>query len=237
MVETEPVRYFDGDEALNGLMAWDGALQRPRPGILVLHGGAGLDAHAKGRAIRFAEAGFIVFACDMYGESISGNRDLILQHIGELRRNRPALRRRAQAAIDTLASHPHIDGRIAVVGYCLGGMIALELARDGVELAGAVSVHGGLQTVRPAEAGTIKTKILVCHGSLDPHGPVSHVAAFAEEMNQAGADYQVVLYGGALHGFTHEAAIQPVNGVGYNAAADARSSKAIHTFLDEVFAG
>ena len=236
MIEAEPVRYFDGAEALNGLMAWDSANQQPRPGILVMHGGAGVDAHAKGRALRFAEAGFIAFACDMYGETIAGKRDLILEHISELRRNRPALTRRAQAALHVLASHPQVNGHMAVVGYCLGGMIALELARAGTELAGVVSVHGGLQTTRPAEAGRIKAKILVCHGSLDPHGPIAHVAAFAEEMNHAAADFQIVVYGGALHGFTHEAAVQPVNGVAYNAAADARSSKAIQTFLDEVFA-
>lgn len=234
MIQIESVRYYDEDEALNGLMARDDATTR-RPGILVMHGGAGLDQHAKGRARRFAEAGYVAFACDMYGDRISGKRDLIMEHIGDLRRNRSALRRRAQAAIDTLIAHPRVDGRIAVVGYCLGGMIALELARDGVAIAGAVSVHGGLQTARPAEAGVIKAKILVCHGSLDPHGPISHVAAFAEEMDRAGADCQIVLYGGALHGFTHEAAVQPANGVGYNAAADARSSRAIHAFLDEVF--
>jgi len=236
MVETEDVRYFDGDEALTGLLAWDRAQSHQRPGILVLHGGAGLDAHAKNRARRFADAGFIVFAADMYGASVAGNRDRIVEHIGELRRNRGALSRRAQAAIARLRSHPDVDGRIAAIGYCLGGMIALELARDGVDLAGVVSVHGSLETAMRSEAGVVKARILVCHGSLDPHGPPAHVLAFVDEMNRAGADFQLILYGGAMHGFTHETAIQPLNGVAYNPTADARSSKAIGMFLDEIFA-
>ena len=75
MTETRDVRYFDGDEALNGVFSWDADLPHRRPGILVIHGGAGVDDHARGRARRFAEAGYAAFACDMYGESIKGKRD------------------------------------------------------------------------------------------------------------------------------------------------------------------
>jgi dienelactone hydrolase len=171
----------------------------------------------------------------MYGAGIAGNRERIMQHIGALRRNRAMLTQRARAAIDLLAADPRCDGRIAVVGYCLGGMIALELARAGAGLAGVVCMHGSLQTSQPATAGVIQAKILVCHGALDPHGPTAHVAAFADEMNNAGADYQLNLYGGAMHGFTHESAVQPVNGVAYNAIVDARSGQAAHAFLNEVF--
>ena len=235
MIETEDVRYRDGDETLNGMFAWNAAVRQRRPGVLVIHGGAGLDDHARGRARRFADEGFVAFACDMYGESVSGKRDRVMQHIGELRRDRAALCRRAQAALDQLASHAQIDGRMVAVGYCLGGMVGLELARGGVDLAGVVSVHGSLETTCRAEPSTIKTRILVCHGGLDPHVPMVHVAAFTEEMNRAGADYQLIVYGGAMHGFTHETAIQPVNGVAYNATADARSSRALQTFFDELF--
>jgi dienelactone hydrolase len=235
MIESEDVRYRDGDEALDGVFVWDAAVQTRRPGVLVIHGGAGLDDHARGRARRFADEGFIAFACDMYGQSVRGKRDRVMQHIGELRRDRAALCRRAQAGIDQLASHPRVDGRVAAVGYCLGGMVGLELARGGTDLAGVVSVHGGLETARPAERSTIKARMLVCHGVLDPHVPMAHVAAFTEEMTRAGADYQIIVYSDAMHGFTHEAAIQPANGVAYNAAADARSSQAIRAFFDELF--
>ena len=143
--------------------------------------------------------------------------------------------RRAQAAIDILKSHSRVDGRLAAVGYCFGGMTVLELARSGIDLAGVVSVHGSLETARPAEAATIKTRILVCHGALDPHVPMTHVTAFTEEMNRAGADYQVIVYSGAMHGFTHETETGQQPGVAYHALSDARSSRAIQTFFDEIF--
>jgi dienelactone hydrolase len=204
---------------------------------LVVHGGAGLDAHAEGRARRFAEQGYVVFACDMYGDGVAGDRDRerVMSRINELRADRRRLCERAQAGIDVLASHAQVDGRVAAVGYCFGGMTVLELARHGINLAGIVCVHGSLSTTRPAQPGCIKSRILVCHGALDPHSPPAHVLAFIEEMNHATADWQLIVYGGAMHGFTHETATGQTPGVMYHAPTDARSSAAIHRFLDDLF--
>src|SRR5436189_5730580 len=115
MIQTEARSYRDGDETLNGVFAWDDAIGTRRPGVLVVHGGAGVDDHARGRARRFAEAGFVVFACDMYGEGVTGNRERIIRHIGDLRTNRGAVDRRMQAAIEVLSARPEVDGRMAAV--------------------------------------------------------------------------------------------------------------------------
>jgi dienelactone hydrolase len=235
MLTTQSVPYRDEGTSLNGLLGWDAARTDRRPGILVVHGGAGLDDHAKGRARGFAELGFLVFACDMYGDGVAGNRQRIIEQITALRQEPIRLYRRAQAALEILGSHPLADGRLAAVGYCFGGMTVLEIARCGADLAGVVSVHGSLETKVSVQAATIKPKILVCHGALDPHVPMTQVTAFAEEMNRAAADYQILIYGGAMHGFTHEAATGQMPGVAYHAPSDARSSKAIQLFLDEIF--
>jgi len=140
----------------------------------------------------------------MYGRGVAGNRERIMASIAELRDDIAKLCQRARAGIDVLVSHPQVDGRVAAVGYCFGGMVVLELARSGADIAGAVSVHGSLTTSRPARAGTVKAKLLVCHGALGPHVPMTKVNAFVQEMNEAGADWQLAVYGGAMHGFTHE---------------------------------
>jgi dienelactone hydrolase len=202
-IKTEEIEYHDGDTELTGLLAWNDAEDQRRPGILVVHG-AGLDAHAKGRAKRLAEFGFVAFACDMYGKGVADNRERVMARIMELRSDRAKLCQRARAGMEVLASQQWVDGRIAVVGYCFGGMAVLELARSGAELAGVVSVHGSFETSRPAEPESVRAKILVCHGALDPHVPMTQVSAFAEEMKRAGADWQLIVYGGAMHGFTHE---------------------------------
>jgi dienelactone hydrolase len=234
-LETGHVVYQDGDTRLNGFLAIDADRIGKRPGVLVVHGGAGVDDHARGRARRFAEAGFVAFACDMYGEDVTGNRERIMRHIGELRANRGAIVRRVQSAIAILSSRPEVDGRVAAVGYCFGGMIVLEYSRSGATISAVVSVHGGLETTSPAGPSSIRTRILVCHGALDPHVPMSQVIGFAEEMKNAGADYQLIVYGNAMHGFTHETATGQQPGVRYHAQTDARSWVAIQDLLQEVF--
>jgi dienelactone hydrolase len=234
-IQTEPFSYRNVETELNGIFTWDDANTGRAPGVMVVHGGAGLDEHAKGRSRKMAELGYVAFACDMYGKGVAGDRRRVMACLTELRKDSSMLCQRASAGIEILAGHPRVDGRIAAVGYCFGGMTVLELARSGKELAGVVSVHGSLHTTRPAQAGAVKAKILACHGALDPHVPRTQVNGFMEEMNNACTDWQLIVYGGAQHGFTHEPGGPELPGVAYNALADKRSSVAIREFLIQLF--
>jgi dienelactone hydrolase len=116
-------------------------------------------------------------------------------------------------------------------------MVALALARSGEPIGGAVSIHGSLATSKRAQPGAVRARVLVCHGASDPHVSLSDVSAFAAEMNGAGADWQLILYGGALHGFSHsDATPGAVPGVAYDLVADTRSFAATRAFLADVFA-
>jgi dienelactone hydrolase len=174
----------------------------------------------------------------MLGDGVAGDRERVMACLGELRADPDLLSGRALAGVAELAACPQVDDRIVAVGFCFGGLTVLTLARCGAELAAVVSIHGSLATSRPAERGAIKAKVLVCHGALDPHVPLSDVVGFAEEMDHAGADWQLTMYGGAVHGFTHEHAIPGANlGVAYDAVADQRSFAAVRRFFAEVGAG
>ena len=232
--------YDDLGLPLAGLLCWDEAQDGPRPGILLIHGGAGLDAHAREQARRYAAIGYAVLACDMFGPEVTGNRERVMACLLALRDDPALLVRRARAGLTALAGCPEADGRMAAVGFCFGGMAALALARAGTDLAGpdlagAVSIHGSLATSRPAEPGAVTARILVCHGAADPHVPLGDVTAFADEMNQAGADWQLVMYGRAMHGFTHQQAVPgapgTMPGVAYDKLADERSFAATRAFL------
>ena len=144
---------------------------------------------------------------------------------------------RAQAGLEVLREHPLCDSpRIAVIGYCFGGGVALELARSGADTAGVVSFHGSLSTPDPGDAKNIKAKVLVLHGADDPHVSMKDVTAFQEEMRTAGVDWQMILYGGAVHAFTSpDAGDDPSRGAAYNAKADRRSWEAIKHFFAEIF--
>jgi dienelactone hydrolase len=231
--------YEDEGTPLTGALFRDEAAAGPAPGILLVHGGAGLDGHARGQARRYAALGYTVFACDMLGDGVAGDRQRVVGTLTTLRDDPAAMARRARAGLAALARCPGAGGPAAAIGFCFGGLVALTLARAGEPLAGAVSIHGTLAAVRRAEPGMVRARLLVCHGALDPHVPLSDVTAFAEEMNAAGADWQLIMYGGALHGFTHAhaagAAGAAVPGVAYHPVADSRSFAAVSSFLADAF--
>lgn len=231
-IATRVLAYSDLETALTGMLHWNAAQSGPRPGILLIHGGAGLDRHARDQACRYAELGYTVLACDMFGDGVAGDRDRVIACLTTLRDDPALLARRAQAGLTALSASPETDGPVAAVGFCFGGMAALTLARSGAGLAGAVSIHGSLATTRPASPGRVTARILVCHGSADPHVPMADVTAFAAEMNHAGADWQLIIYGRAMHGFTHSQSTSgAVPGVAYDPVADARSFTAASALL------
>jgi len=232
---TRTVTYTDEETALTGFLAWDDAAAHALPGLLLVHGGAGLDDHAKGQAQRYAAHGYTVLACDMFGDGVAGDRERVMACLMGLRDDPQRMSRRAGAGLAALAGCPEADGRFAAIGFCFGGLAVLTLARSGADLAGVVSMHGSLATAKPAEPGAVRARVLACHGALDPHVPLADVTTFAEEMDHARADWQLIMYGGAMHGFTHEHAIPgAMPGVGYDALADQRSFLAARTFLAEV---
>jgi dienelactone hydrolase len=236
-VVARTVAYRDLDTPLTGVLHWNEAEPGQKPGILVIHGGAGLDEHARDQARRYAELGYAVLACDMYGDGVAGDRARVMACLTALRDDPPFLVRRGQAGLTALSRCPEVSGDVAAIGFCFGGMAALALARSGASLAGVVSIHGSLTTSEPAEPGAVTGKVLVCHGASDPHVPMADVAAFTDEMNHADADWQLNIYGRAMHGFTHKHALPgAIPGVAYAAAADERSFAATRTFLAEVLA-
>ena len=194
MIDTKPQTYADGDTELAGELFVD--TSRPggrRPGVMVVHGGAGLDDHARQQARRYAELGYVVLACDMFGQDIAGGPpEQIIALLTGMRDNPDRLVRRARAGLDLLSRVQAIDDRMAVVGFCFGGLTALQLARSGAPIAAAVSIHGSLATSVHAKPGQVRAQLLVCHGAMDPHVPLADVAAFAEEMNAAGGACQTV---------------------------------------------
>jgi len=246
-IATRDLSYRDLETPLTGLFCWNEAQEGLRPGILLIHGGAGLDAHAREQACRYAALGYAVLACDMFGDGIAGDRERVMACLLALRDDPGRLVRRGQAGLAALAGCPEAAGPAAAVGFCFGGMAALALARAGTNLAdpgpagpalaAVVSIHGSLATSAPARPGAVTARILACHGAADPHVPPADVAAFAAEMNDAGADWQLVMYGRAQHGFTHRHAVPgAMPGVAYDRLADERSFAAVRAFLAEALA-
>ncbi|HXW16438.1 MAG TPA: dienelactone hydrolase family protein [Terriglobia bacterium] len=233
---TRTVEYQESGKPLRGFLAWDDSSDEVRPGVLVFHENTGLTDHERERAARVARLGYIALACDLFGERVLPASDAE-QRVAFEEFRKTKLLPRSLAGFQALLARPQVDkGQIAAIGFCLGGMAALELARSGVDLKGVMSFHGGLATAQPAAAGRMKAKVLVCHGALDPFITLADVAMFANEMQAASVDFQIILYGGATHGFTNPAADRLGRpGVAYHSPSDARSWAAMRQFLSELF--
>jgi dienelactone hydrolase len=235
---TKTVEYKHGDVTLEGYLAYDDATAAKRPGVIVVHEWYGVNDHAKKRADKLASLGYVAFAIDMYGKGVRPqNNEEAGKQAAIYKSDRKLMRSRAQAGMGFLRTHSLVDPtKLTAIGFCFGGTTVLELARSGAELDGVVSFHGGLDTPNPADAENIKCKILVLHGGDDPFVPKEHVEAFEEEMRQAGVDWQLIAYGGAVHSFTNPAAgSDNSKGAAYNQKADQRSWQAMQDFFNEIF--
>jgi dienelactone hydrolase len=223
---------------LRGYLALDDNATGPRPGVLVFHGGLGLGEFAMERARRLAGLGYVALAADMFGDRRqASNLQQVATLVGGLRAEPDKLRARGRAALDVLAALPQVDaGRLAAIGFCFGGSVVLELAREGADLKAVVSFHGVLATKMPAQPGLVRASVLVCTGVDDPLAPPEQVADFENEMRTGGVkDWQVIAYGNTLHGFTNPAADGSMMRTAlYNEQADRRSWASMKSLFDEV---
>jgi dienelactone hydrolase len=217
----------------------DPATAGRRPGLLVFPEAFGLGEHAKSRARRLAGLGYAALASDLHGDSaMIEDIGAVMELIGPLRENPQRTRARARAALEALAAQPEVDpSRVAAIGYCFGGTMALELARSGASILGIVGFHSGLATVAPADPGTIRASILVCIGADDPGIDPAQRAAFEDEMRGSGADWQINLLGGVVHSFTNPDAgrLGRPDFARYDARADQRSWQGMRDFLSALF--
>ena len=237
-IVVKTVEYKQGDTVLEGLSVYDNAIQGKRPGVLVIHQWKGLGDYERMRAEMLARLGYNVFAADIYGKGIRPRTpQLAAIEAGKYKSDRSLLRARVAAALDMLTKHELTDAkRLGAIGYCFGGMCVLELVRSGADVGGIVSFHGALNTPTPGDARNIKGKVLALHGADDPAVPPAEVAAFEKEMRDAGVDWELVKYGGAVHAFTDwNAGSDNSKGAAYNERADKRSWEAMKQFFAEVF--
>lgn len=208
-MKEQELDYQAGDTIGKGFIAYDETAQGKLPAVLVVHEWWGSNEHARSVARKLAQAGFVGFALDMYGEGKQAdNPQTASEMSGAVGKNPALMRARFNAARDFVATQSKVDGaRIGAVGYCFGGMVVLQMARMGEDLRGVASFHGILPS-GAVERGKIKAKVLVLNGADDPFVPQQQVEAFEKDMQAAGADYRVVNYPGGKHAFTNPGATE-----------------------------
>jgi dienelactone hydrolase len=234
-VTTRSVHYLADGLSMTGHLALPAGVER-RPAVLVGPEGPGLSDVERGRADALAGLGYVALAFDLHGGRLLTDPQEMLARCMPLLADPDRMRAIGRAAFEVLRAEPRTDNdRIAAIGYGTGGAIVLELGRDGADLR-AIGTINALTTGRPAEASRIRCPVWAAVGSEDPIQAAEQRDAFAAEMQAAGVDWRITVYGGALHAFHHpptrsDAPMLP--GVGYHAVHARRAWRDVVSLLDE----
>jgi dienelactone hydrolase len=229
-IKKQFIDYKQGDKELSGLLVYDDAKTGKRPGVLLAHDRAGMAENAFRDSELIAKMGYVVFVEDMFGKGfVPKDVPEMTATITIYNNDRPLMRARSGAGFEVLKANPMVDtARIAVVGYCFGGTVAVELAETGVPIVGMISVHGSFRNFTPEAAKNIKGRVLILHGAEDPVAPLPEVMSLVDQLRAAKINWQLELYSGTTHGFTNPSSPSEER-------ADREYKVAMARFLKEVF--
>ena len=210
------------------------------PAVLLFPEWWGLTEHIKDKAKALAKAGYVALAVDMYGNGrVTSDAQIANERMGELLQHPDLLLERVQLAYNNLRAVAEVNpNKMAALGFCFGGRVVLDMARDGMDLCGVVSFHGMLNTQTPAQKGAVKAEILVEHGELDSMCTLQNVDEFRTEMDAADVKYHIDVFPDTKHGFTNPQATE--NGkrnradLAYNPVAAEQAWNNALTFLTRV---
>ena len=240
LVEKE-IEYSADGMNFKGFLVYDANIEGKRPGVLIVHEWWGYNDYARKRAKMLAELGYTAFALDMFGNGKQADHPEDAGKFAmEVFNNIESAQTRFMAAYNLLKEQETTDpDKIAAIGYCFGGGVVLHMARIGTDLNAAVSFHGSIQPITPAEPGKVKSFIMVCNGADDPMVTEEQISNFKTEMDNAGVQYKFINYEGAKHSFTNPIA----DSVGarfnmplaYNEKADKESWEEMKKLFNQTF--
>src|SRR5688572_7922559 len=208
-IKGEEVTYMSDGTTMKGYVAYDEKQTGKRPAILVIPEWWGNTEYPRMRARMLAELGYIAIAVGMYGNGQLGTTPEEAGKLATPFYQEPSLgQKRIEAAMNKIKEYPQADStKLAAIGYCFGGSMALNAAKIGMDFKGVVSFHGGLATV-PATAGTTKANILVCHGGADNFISPEELKTFRQNLDEMKVPYSFIVYEGATHAFSNPAATE-----------------------------
>jgi dienelactone hydrolase len=198
------------------------------PLIVLIHDWDGLTDYEVKRAHMLAEAGYAVFAADLFGAGVRPTemKDK-RQHTGELYKDREKMRALMNGALETARLRGARVENAVAAGYCFGGAAVLEWARSGARLKGFATFHGGLKTPEGQDYSKTKGALLIMHGSADSAITMDQFAALTNELESASVPHEMITYSGAQHAFT------VFGGARYQEEADKKSWKRFQEFLTQ----
>lgn len=200
----------------------------PAPGILVAPEWWGMQEFPQQVAERLAEAGFAAVTMDVYGEGkLTADAAQANEWMNQMLANQDDLMARCRLIMQDFADLTAVDGkRLGAIGFCFGGKIALDMAREGFDLQAVATFHGNPTPKQPAQKDTFQAKVLVAHGEADSMVSMQAIEGLKQELDNADVDYTIDVYEGAKHGFSNPHADERAATNNIDVAYDAEAAKA-----------
>lgn len=239
-MQHEIYKYSHGDIPCEGLVAREANLILPAPVVIICHHWNGRDELMDSHAERIARLGYIGFAADLYGRhQTSTARDQCAAMMTPFVEDRAMLRERLRATVAAAQRISGADGkRIVVIGFCFGGLCALDAARACVPgVVGVAAFHGLFTAPNIGPQQPITAKVLAMHGYDDPMATPDAMIGFTSEMTGAGAHWELDAYGKTVHAFTNPHAQDRSAGTAFDPTISHRAFTRLESFLRECFAG
>jgi dienelactone hydrolase len=236
-IKTREIQYTaqDGSQLIGYFAAPES--DTPVPGVIVAPEWWGRNDYTEQRARELAEHGYAALAIDMYGDKkVTTASNQAYEWMMQTFEDPDTIVNRAMAALNTLAAQDEVDAdKLAAIGFCYGGKVALDLARSNAPLQAVATFHANLSPKAPAQEGQVQAEILVLHGEQDSMVSLDDVESFRKEMQAANVKHDVIIFKEAKHGFSNPLADEraKANGVdlGYNAEAEKQSLEAMYALL------
>lgn len=239
VMKTDVVDYQLPEKSFKGFVAQLSDQDNLQPIVLIIPEWWGANDYARSRAKKVAELGYTAFVVDIYGDAkVVETPDEAGKLATPFYDNPKLAKDYFEAALKKAKNLKGVDStKIAVIGYCFGGAMALNMARQIPTLKGAVSFHGNLMTgVKP---NNNKVPMLILNGEADTFVPQKEINDFKKEMDSAKINYQFINYPRAIHSFTNPnstAVGEKYNiKVAYNKDADEKSWEQLKLFLTKIF--
>jgi dienelactone hydrolase len=237
-VKSRTVDYKIGAQEFEGVFVYPQPAKGKVPGVVMVHNWMGVSDETKHQAERVAKLGVAVLAVDVYGKGVRPkNPQEAATLSGKYKGDRKLFRERLLRGLEILREQKEIDpAKVIAVGYCFGGTGVIELGRAGADVQAVVSFHGGLDSPNPDDGKNIKARVVALQGADDPFVKPADIAAFENEMRSNHVDWEMAVYGGAVHSFTDtNAGSDPKTGQAYDPKADKRSFEVLSDLVNGLY--
>lgn len=201
IVQTEKISFAaNGGNGQGYLATPNGA--GPHRAVVVIQEWWGLDAHIEDVARRFAEAGYVALAPDLYHGQVASEPDDARRLAMDLQI--PAAAKEMAGAAAYLAGRADVaPQKVGTIGFCMGGSLALLLAASSPYIGAVASFYGG----RPMSADDLRSvsaPVLAIFGEKDQGISPERHAALDSVLSEIGVPHAIYVYPGAPHAFFND---------------------------------